>query len=242
MLPENCGGNPISVSASDQHSCVVTDTGDLFTWGTSGGEGGALGHGSNRWQPLAKRVPSLKKVIHQGFSRQPDQKKTYLDEHATDCRGADQSSRVDDLCGKAQKISHSFYSCAVHEKLPSLSCQVARVAAAPDHTVVLLQASCPSLPHGAAFSTVDALPNEREDVGRSRIEDEGEDADSDIDDGDDEQNDDASHGGGLFTTNPAGGFEPLTLKQCCEAKLAREVDLHNAGAMLAYAVRRRLLF
>ncbi|CAM9442152.1 unnamed protein product, partial [Ectocarpus fasciculatus] len=173
MLPENCGGNPISVSASDQHSCVVTDTGDLFTWGTSGGEGGALGHGSNRWQPLAKRVPSLKKV--------------------------------------------------------------ARVAAAPDHTVVLLQASCPSLPHGAAFANVDALINEDEDGGHSLIEDEGEDADSDIDDGDDERNDGASHGGGLFSKNPAGGFEPLTLKQYCEANLAREVDLHNAGAMLAYA-------
>lgn len=49
------------ISASDQHSCVVTDTGDLFTWGTSG-EGGALGHGDERWQPVAKRVPSLKKV------------------------------------------------------------------------------------------------------------------------------------------------------------------------------------
>ncbi|CAM9456319.1 unnamed protein product [Ectocarpus sp. 6 AP-2014] len=173
MLPENCGGNPISVSASDQHSCVVTDTGDLFTWGTSGGEGGALGHGSNRWQPLAKRVPSLKKVT--------------------------------------------------------------RVAAAPDHTVVLLQASCPSLPHGAAFATVDALSNEHEDGGHLLIEDEEEDAESDIDDGDDGRHDSSSHGGGLFTTNPAGGFEPLTLKQCCEAKLAREVDLHNAGAMLAYA-------
>lgn len=65
MLPENCGGNPVSVSASDQHSCVVTDAGDLFTWGTSGEEGGALGHGPNRWQPLAKRVPSLKKVPHE---------------------------------------------------------------------------------------------------------------------------------------------------------------------------------
>lgn len=49
------------ISASDQHSCVVTDTGDLFTWGTSC-ESGALGHGDERWQPVAKRVPSLKKV------------------------------------------------------------------------------------------------------------------------------------------------------------------------------------
>ena len=65
MLPENCGGNAIHVSASDQHSCVVTDTGDLYTWGTAGEEGGALGHGDNRWQPVAKRVSSLKKVSYQ---------------------------------------------------------------------------------------------------------------------------------------------------------------------------------
>lgn len=63
MLPQNCGGNAVHISASDQHSCVVTDTGDLYTWGTAGEEGGALGHGGkNRWQPVAKRVSSLKKV------------------------------------------------------------------------------------------------------------------------------------------------------------------------------------
>lgn len=63
MLPENCGGNGVYISASDQHSCVVTDTGDLYTWGTAGEDVGALGHGDNRWQPVAKRVASLKKVI-----------------------------------------------------------------------------------------------------------------------------------------------------------------------------------
>ena len=67
MLPENCGGNAVHVSASDQHSCVVTDTGDLYTWGTAGEEGGALGHGDNRWQPVAKRVTSLKKVRYPTF-------------------------------------------------------------------------------------------------------------------------------------------------------------------------------
>lgn len=69
MLPENCGGNAVYISASDQHSCVVTDTGDLYTWGASGEDGGALGLGQKRWQPFAKRVPSLKKVRHaRGFS------------------------------------------------------------------------------------------------------------------------------------------------------------------------------
>lgn len=51
------------ISASDQHSCVVTDAGDLYTWGTCDEEGGgALGHSHERWQPVAKRVPLLKKV------------------------------------------------------------------------------------------------------------------------------------------------------------------------------------
>ncbi|CAM9584671.1 unnamed protein product, partial [Scytosiphon promiscuus] len=180
MLPENCGGNPISVSASDQHSCVVTDAGDLFTWGTSGEEGGALGHGPNRWQPLAKRVPSLKKVVS--------------------------------------------------------------VAAAPDHTVVLLQASCPSLPHEASFLDAAASKGVVEYGDRPFDEDEEGDPDSDLDDGDSEGND---HEGGflagrewpsdLAASAAAGRCEPLTLKQCCEVKLAKEVDLHNAGAMLAYA-------
>lgn len=58
------------VSASDQHSCVVTDTGDLFTWGAAGEDGGALGLGDKRWQPVAKRVPSLKKVTKYYLLRQ----------------------------------------------------------------------------------------------------------------------------------------------------------------------------
>lgn len=62
MLPENCGANAVHVSASDGHSCVVTDTGDLFTWGTAGEGGAALGHGNRTWQPVAKRVSNLKKV------------------------------------------------------------------------------------------------------------------------------------------------------------------------------------
>lgn len=62
LLPFNCGGNPVHISASDQHSCVVTDAGDLFSWGACDEEGGALGHSHERWQPVAKRVPLLKKV------------------------------------------------------------------------------------------------------------------------------------------------------------------------------------
>ncbi|CAM9287761.1 unnamed protein product [Discosporangium mesarthrocarpum] len=63
MLPENCGGNAVFVSASDQHTCVVTDSGDLFTWGASDEGANTLGHGNGRWQPVAKRVSGLKKVV-----------------------------------------------------------------------------------------------------------------------------------------------------------------------------------
>lgn len=122
------------------------------------------------------------------------------------------------------------------------------MAAAPDHTVVLLQASCPSLPHDASFVDATASKGAHENGGRPFVQDEEGDADSDLDDGDDEgDGHEGDDGGGhegfslLGANAAAGGCEPLTLKQCCEVKLAKEVDLHNAGAMLAYAVRQACL-
>lgn len=115
------------------------------------------------------------------------------------------------------------------------------VAAAHDHTVVLCAASCPSLPHGASFTAVGAVCDARIDDDHALVEGEepvqGEgDMDSELDEEENKENVLDSNGG-LFTTNSAGRFEPLTLKQMCEAKLAQEVDLQNAGAMLSYAVR-----
>eukprot|EP00752_Nemacystus_decipiens_P013486 g11945.t1 len=178
LLPFNCGGNPVQISASDQHSCVVTDAGDLFTWGTCDEEGGALGHSHERWQPVAKRVPLLKKVTS--------------------------------------------------------------VAAAPNHTVVLCAASCPSLPHGASFPSVGPASGAHVDGDDALTEEAGDGTEEDLDsDGDEEGLGDAASKieglYGFFSVNAGGGFEPLTLKQLCEAKLAQEVDLHNAGAVLAYA-------
>lgn len=115
------------------------------------------------------------------------------------------------------------------------------VAAAHDHTVVLCAASCPSLPHAAPFTPVDAVSSAcvkdhvLADGGEAEEGEEG-DMDSEVDE--DHKEDILAGHGGIFTTNSAGRFEPLTLKQMCEAKLAQEVDLHNAGAMLAYAVGR----
>lgn len=104
------------------------------------------------------------------------------------------------------------------------------VAAAPDHTVVLCAASCPSLPHGASFAS--ANPRSEAHQADDRAIDEEADEDAEVDVDSEEEAD------GLSLANSAGRFEPLTLKQACEAKLAQEVDLHNAGALLAYAVGR----
>lgn len=117
------------------------------------------------------------------------------------------------------------------------------VAAAPNHTVVLCAASCPSLPHGASFASAGPLRGARVNGDDALTEVPGHGAEGDVDsDGDEEEgkgDTDQNNAGcddGLFSLNAGGGFEPLTLKQLCEAKLAQEVDLHNAGAVLAYAV------
>ena len=122
--------------------------------------------------------------------------------------------------------------------------QVTSVAAAPNHTVVLCTASCPSLPHGASHASVG--PSGAHVDGDDTLTGEaGESTEGDIDsDGDEEEGsgDAASKVAGrdgLFSVDAGGGFHPLTLKQLCEAKLAQEVDLHNAGAVLAYAVGRK---
>lgn len=62
MLPENGGGVAVALSASDQHTAVVTDTGALFTWGVAGGKN-AMGHEGVRWQPSPKRVPGVHRAV-----------------------------------------------------------------------------------------------------------------------------------------------------------------------------------
>jgi len=63
MLPSAGGGVVVAVSACDNRTCAVTDTGDLFSWGASHDQG-VLGHGRGRWQPVPKRVAGLKRVVH----------------------------------------------------------------------------------------------------------------------------------------------------------------------------------
>ena len=62
MLPENGGGFAVAVSASEQHTAVVTNTGALFTWGVARGKT-AMGHEGVRWQPSPKRVPGVHRAV-----------------------------------------------------------------------------------------------------------------------------------------------------------------------------------
>jgi len=63
MLPENGGGFAVALSASDQHTAVVTSTGALFTWGVVAGGENAMGHEGVRWQPCPKRVPGVHRAV-----------------------------------------------------------------------------------------------------------------------------------------------------------------------------------
>ncbi|KAF4044575.1 Regulator of chromosome condensation (RCC1) repeat [Phytophthora infestans] len=55
-------GPVASVCASQDHCAVVTQQGDLVTWGC--GQQGVLGHGrGNTWQPSPKRVAGVKKAV-----------------------------------------------------------------------------------------------------------------------------------------------------------------------------------
>lgn len=51
----------VSISASDDHTAVVTDTGDLFTFGTSDKD--IFGHEGVKFQPSPKKVAGVKRVI-----------------------------------------------------------------------------------------------------------------------------------------------------------------------------------
>jgi len=62
MLPENGGGKAVAVSASENHTAVLTDTGALFTWGSTYGKN-ILGHEGVRWQPDPKRVPGVYRAV-----------------------------------------------------------------------------------------------------------------------------------------------------------------------------------
>ena len=62
MLPEKGGGLAVAVSASENHTAVLTSTGTLYTWGATYGAN-ILGHEGVRWQPNPKKVPGVHRAV-----------------------------------------------------------------------------------------------------------------------------------------------------------------------------------
>lgn len=62
MLPENGGGRAVAVSASENHTAVLTDAGHLYTWGANE-KNDVLGHEGVKWQPVPRRVPSIHRAV-----------------------------------------------------------------------------------------------------------------------------------------------------------------------------------
>jgi alpha-tubulin suppressor-like RCC1 family protein len=69
MLPENGGGAAVALSASDQHTAVVTECGALFTWGTTYGNN-VLGHEGVRYQPSPKRVAGVHRAVNVAVAKE----------------------------------------------------------------------------------------------------------------------------------------------------------------------------
>ena len=62
MLLENGGGKVVSISASENHTAVLTEDGHLWTWGDTYKQN-VLGHEGIRWQPEPKRVPGVHRAV-----------------------------------------------------------------------------------------------------------------------------------------------------------------------------------
>jgi hypothetical protein len=64
-MPSEVRGLPdpaIDINANSNQTCVVTEAGDLYTFGATV-EKGVMGTGPVNWQPHPKRVPGLKRVV-----------------------------------------------------------------------------------------------------------------------------------------------------------------------------------
>ena len=62
MLPERGGGFAVAVSASENHTAVLTDCGHLYTWGANE-KSNILGHEGVKWQPVPLRVPGVHRAV-----------------------------------------------------------------------------------------------------------------------------------------------------------------------------------
>lgn len=62
LLPENGGGRAVKIAATNNRTCVVSDTGDLYVWGSTD-EHGILSPGYEKYQPIPKRVIGIKRAV-----------------------------------------------------------------------------------------------------------------------------------------------------------------------------------
>jgi alpha-tubulin suppressor-like RCC1 family protein len=69
MLPENNGGHAVAVSASENHTAVITQTGALYTWGDTIGKD-VLGHAGVRWQEEPKCVAGVYRAVGVAAARE----------------------------------------------------------------------------------------------------------------------------------------------------------------------------
>jgi hypothetical protein len=69
MLRENGGGFAVAVSASENHTAILTATGSLFTFGDTY-KPNIMGHEGVRWQPEPKRVPGVHQAVGVSASKE----------------------------------------------------------------------------------------------------------------------------------------------------------------------------
>jgi hypothetical protein len=62
MLPEKGGGHAVAVSASSEHTAVITSSGHLYTWGSAYGNS-TLGHKGVKWQPSPRKVKRVHRAV-----------------------------------------------------------------------------------------------------------------------------------------------------------------------------------
>jgi hypothetical protein len=69
MLRENGGGFAVAVSASENHTAIVTATGSLYTFRDTY-KPNIMGHEGVRWQPEPKRVPGVHQAVGVSASKE----------------------------------------------------------------------------------------------------------------------------------------------------------------------------
>lgn len=62
LLPERGGGRISYIDVSSHRTSVVSESGDVYTWGSTDVQG-ALGYGSSKYQPVPKHVVGVKKAV-----------------------------------------------------------------------------------------------------------------------------------------------------------------------------------